>query len=201
MNNLHPQEIKKAEAIIAAGLNKAAESLSFFMKEKITLQETNFSISNEFESKNQNGDSTLYVLSTELRGNLKGVCYLVFTEEESNELCKVALPPQIFNDKNKLTSMKEPLLLEIDNILSASVITQLANELRAKVYGDVPSMKKMTNAELVSNITNQLEPDKLVMGFQTEFISSNSHFHPGFFWILEPDFIQSVQQSLLSQSN
>jgi len=200
MNNFNSNDTNRAEAIIAAGLKKAAESLSFFMKEKITLQETDFSISDQFKASAAPDDQVLYVLSTELKGNLKGVCYLVFTEEESNELCKVALPPQIFDDPKKLSNMKEPLLLEIDNILSASVITQLANELRAKVYGDVPNMHKMSNDELGNLISKQLLPDKLIMGFQTEFISSKSHFHPNFFWILEPDFLQSVQQSLMTQN-
>ncbi len=200
MSNFNSNDIKKAEEIIAAGLKKAAESLSFFMKEKIRLQETDFTISDKFNGETSVDAQAAYVLSTELRGSLKGVCYLVFTEEESNELCRVALPPQIFNDNKKLDGMKEPLLLEIDNILSASVITQLANELQAKVYGDVPVMHKMNSSELSALISKQLLPDKLIMGFQTEFISTKTHFHPSFFWILEPDFMQSVQNSLLTQN-
>lgn len=200
MNNFNSNDIKRAEAIIAAGLTKAAESLSFFMKEKITLHETDFSISDNFQSVATTNQQVSYVLSTELRGSLKGVCYLVFTEDESNELCRVALPPQIFNDPGKLAGMKEPLLLEIDNILSASVITQLANELQAKVYGDVPSMKTMSSTELTELISKQLIPNKLIMGFQTEFMSSKSHFHPSFYWILEPNFMQSVQNTLMTQN-
>lgn len=198
MNTFSTAEIARAEEIIAAGLNKAAESLSFFMKENISLRETNFDISTkynnqEFESKQ------LYVLSTELKGGLKGVCYLVFTEDESNEICKVALPPQIWNDKAKLSSMKEPLLLEVDNILSAAVVTQFANQLKIKVYGDVPFLNIHTEESLNNLINVQLHPDKLIMGFRTEFNSLKSNFHPEFFWILEPDFMENVRQTLITQ--
>jgi chemotaxis protein CheY-P-specific phosphatase CheC len=202
MKNLNSTEIAKAEEIIAAGLKKAAESLSFFMQETIQLQETDFNISTEFDqASTANATDNLFVLSTELKGNLKGVCYLVFTEDESNEICKVALSPDIYSNPQKLANMKEPLLMEVDNILSASVITQLANQLHVKVYGDVPSIKFIKQEEFKQLIVNQMIPDKLVMGFQTEFISSKAHFHPSFLWILEPDFLERVKETILEKTN
>lgn len=202
MENLTTQEIDTAKDIIAQGLKKAAESLSFFMKETITLRETDFNVSNKqnISVKNETTEN-LFVLSTEIRGELKGICFLVFNSDEKDEICKVALPPEIVNNSDKLRNMQEPLLLEIDNIISASVITQLANHLKQKVYGDVPVLTLMNSEELKKNIIKQMNPDKLIIGFQTEFISSKSHFHPEFFWILEPEFLTSVKKIVLEKSN
>lgn len=203
MENLATVEINAAKEIIGIGLSKAAESLSFFMKETITLQQTEFSVSHEksFSIKDLESHEQLYVLSTEMKGELKGMCYLVFNKEEKDEICKVALPPDIFNNPDKLKNMQEPLLLEIDNIISASVITQISNHLNKKVYGDVPSLALMNANELKNIITKQMQPDKLIIGFQTEFISSKSHFNPEFFWILEPNFLDFVKEKLLNITN
>lgn len=202
MKNINSTEIQRAEEIIAAGLQKAAESLSFFMKENIQLQETDFNISDEFnESSEIQNTEDLFVLVTELKGQLKGICYLVFTELESNEICKVALAPEVYNDDSKLSQMKEPLLLEVDNILSASVITQLANQLSIKVHGGVPTLKVIPPAQLKKIIVEQMIPDRLVMGFQTEFMSSKSHFHPSFFWIVERDFLTRVKETQLQKTD
>ena len=203
MENLTGQEISTAKEIIAQGLNKAAQSLSFFMKETITLKESDFSISNEenISIKNNIAAEDLFVLTTELKGELKGICFLVFNTEEKDEICKVALPPEIFNNPDKLKNMQEPLLLEVDNIISASVITQLANQLKQKIYGDVPRLSMLNPSKLKEMIVQHMKPNKLIIGFQTEFISNKSHFHPEFFWILEPEFIDSVRKVVVEKTN
>jgi chemotaxis protein CheY-P-specific phosphatase CheC len=203
MEKLTQKEINTAEEIISKGLSKAAQSLSFFMKEHISLKETDFNISSEqtIEIKKSKVEENLFVLSTEIKGELKGICFLVFDQEEKDEICKVTLPPDIINNPDKLKAMQEPLLLEIDNIISASVITQLANNLKQKVYGDVPQLTLLTPSALKENIQQQMKPDRLIIGFQTEFISSKSHFHPEFFWILEPEFLQSVKRIVVEQTN
>jgi chemotaxis protein CheY-P-specific phosphatase CheC len=203
MKNLSEKEINSAKYIISSGLSKAAQSLSFFMKETINLKETDFSITNrgDVNIKFESDTDKLFVLYTEIKGELNGICYLVFNQNEVDELCKVALPSEITGNADKLKNMQEPLLLEIDNIISASVITQLANHLKQKMYGDVPHLIVMNSSELKETIVKQLEPNNLIIGFQTEFLSSNSNFHPEFYWILEPSFIDSVRKISLEQAN
>lgn len=201
MGNFTTEETKAAKEIISVGLIKAAESLSFFMKEKIALSEADFTIStNENITAKVNSAEELYVLVTEMKGEMKGVCFLVFNREEKDEICKMALPPEIYNDSSKLYSMQEPLLLEVDNIISASVITQIANQLKKKIYGDVPRLTLMSTEGLRKMILKQMEPDNFIIGFQTEFVSSKSHFHPEFFWILEPDFLKCVRSEILQKT-
>lgn len=202
MENLTAQEVNTAKEIIDLGLQKAAESLSFFMKEPITLKEVDFNISSNqtIDVKNEDSLDNLYVLTTEMKGELKGVCYLVFNQEEKDEICKVALPAEIFNNPEKLKNMEEPLLLEVDNIISASVITQISNKLKQKVYGDVPAMKLMTAKDLKNNITEQMNPNKFIIGFKTVFISSKSNFNPEFFWVIDPNFFECVKKIVIEQA-
>ena len=202
MSEFTNEEISTAKQIIASGLEKAAESLSFFMRETISLSESEFTISNEENiAINLNAQEELYVLTTEMKGEMKGVCYLVINKEERDEICKVALPKEIYSNPDKLSAMQEPLLLEIDNIISASVVTQIANRLKRKVYGDVPRLNIMTTEDLKKTIVKEMRPNKLILGFQTEFQSSKSHFHPEFFWILEPDFIECVKMELFQKTS
>jgi len=188
-------EIETAREIIAQGLQKSAQSLSFFMKEDMQLRETAFHLGrhenaflNSFKS-----DDEFYVLSTHLKGDLNGLCFFIFTPEEKEELCRMALPAAML-DKPEGQQMKEMLLLEVDNIISASVVTELANRLSLKVYGDVPSLTVLRGDALAALINVHTEPDRLMLEFQTEFISSKSHFHPEFIWIVEPGLVERVKQ-------
>jgi hypothetical protein len=79
MENINPNELNAAKEIVNAGLLKAAESLSFFMKEKITLDDMDFSFnkaSNPADFTSKKGDN-IHLLLTEIIGELKGVCCLI----------------------------------------------------------------------------------------------------------------------------
>ena len=74
MVTLNQQEMQAARNIISAGLVKAAESLSFFMNETITLnefdQEDSLSVNAiEIEKKNQ---SNIHLMITKVIGELNG---------------------------------------------------------------------------------------------------------------------------------
>ncbi|MBS1637563.1 MAG: hypothetical protein JST26_16730 [Bacteroidetes bacterium] len=197
MENSTMTESSVSKEIITEGLKKAAESLSFFMKENLQVNETDFNISTVDPGREgASADKLFYVLSTEIKGELTGICFLLFDDSEAEELCRVALSDDIANNPAKLAHMQEPLLLEVDNIISASVITQFANRLKVKMYGDVPRMDRIGMSDFQQIVQRQLEPDKLILGFKTEFVSSKSHFTPDFFWILSPDFMDCVRRSI-----
>ena len=85
MEKLSPIEIDVARTIISQGLVKAAESLSFFMKETISLHE--FEDENQFSIPHleisKKGESNIQLLITKVIGELKGVCCLIFSEAKT----------------------------------------------------------------------------------------------------------------------
>lgn len=71
-----------------------------------------------------------YVVSTELLGELNGMSYLILSQADVENLSKMA---ELRDD-----TLRDEFLKELDNILSAAVITVLSNELKTTSYGDVP---------------------------------------------------------------
>ncbi len=195
MNTISEQELEVTRSIIDVGLKKAAESMSFFMNEKIQIQQIDCKISLANNELNLSIDEkNNYLLTTEIIGELKGVCYLIFSESEIHDLTKVALPAEIRNDPAKLPAMQEAILLEVDNIISASVITQFSNLFKYKMFGGVPKLRVLSGVELQNTIHESMVPDKLLMGFKTVFTSSKSDFTPEFFWVFDPHFFDGVKK-------
>lgn len=87
------------------------------------------------------GKGNLYVLTTQVIGELFGKSYLIFNEEEAQNL--TMLVGHTSSTHTTEQQMKEALLIEIDNIISASVIAELSEALQIEVYGDVPVLKKI----------------------------------------------------------
>jgi chemotaxis protein CheY-P-specific phosphatase CheC len=196
MESLNPKQQKLAETIITVGLEKAAESLSFFMKENIRINEIALRINTvqppfDFTTKI---DQNIHFLITEVIGELKGVCCLIFSEQEADELRKTALPKEILDDPNMMKEMSDAIMLEVDNIISASVITQFSNILNNKIYGGVPQLKKFTVEQLNQHVKTNYGNDLFILDFKARFTSNKFNFQPEFVWLFDSSFLNSVKQ-------
>jgi chemotaxis protein CheY-P-specific phosphatase CheC len=195
MVTFNQKEMQAARNIISAGLVKAAESLSFFMNETITLnevdQEDSLSVNTiEIEKKNQ---SNIHLMITKVIGELKGVCCLIFSEEEANQLRNTALPPEVLNSPEMMAEMSDGIMLEVDNIISASVITQFSNMLKVKIYGGVPELRKVNSTELESYLQEEINNEMYLVSFKTKFKSSHVSFAPEFIWLFDNTFVESIK--------
>jgi len=195
MVTFNQKEMQAARNIISAGLVKAAESLSFFMNETITLneldQEDSLSVNTiEIEKKNQ---SNIHLMITKVIGELKGVCCLIFSEEEADQLRNTALPPEVLNSPEMMAEMSDGIMLEVDNIISASVITQFSNMLKVKIYGGVPELRKVNSTELESYLQEEINNEMYLVSFRTKFKSSHVSFAPEFIWLFDNTFVESIK--------
>ena len=83
-------------------------------------------------------------------GDINGESFLIFSEEEIGLHHKKSASLKIFGPmrlKSK-QKMRGEFINEIDNILSSSVITEIANELDVFLYGGVPQPQLLDGKEL-----------------------------------------------------
>lgn len=195
MKNLTPQEIDVAKTIISAGLVKSAESLSFFMNETITLKDFDAEkhLNNPPLELNKKDESNIHLLTTKVIGEMKGICCLIFSEEEADHLRKAALPQEILDSPEMMEEMSDGIMLEVDNIISASVITQFSNLLKVKIHGGVPSLKKVTSKEMEEFISGEVDQELYLISFKTSFESSKANFNPEFVWLFDNTFIDCIK--------
>ena len=110
---------------------------------------------------------------------------------------KIALPKSILDDKEKLAVMTDAILLEMDNIIVASVVTQFSNLFNFKMYGDVPSLTKTVLNGFTQIVESTNKTSKYVLYFQSEFNTSGMDINPEFIWLLDEKYIEGVK--VLSQ--
>lgn len=190
-------EYKEKEAYIGSIMNKgferAANSFSKMINRSIT-----FHISNEFPEIKETvfhlleGNERVLVLTTKIKGDLVGASYLLLDEKDCNEIFKSVSLNERANIK-----LQEGLLLEIDNILSASVISQIADDLKLKIYGDVPQLDFVVAREveqfIEGGITNE---DSTFIVCNTTFkIDNQDHIHPQFVWKLSNKVFDLIHQT------
>jgi len=193
---METKERQIANEIVNLGLQKAAESMAFFTKEKVELK--GIDVKQEGISKIDSifpcdTNETKYVLTTEIKGDLKGICYLIFSEQEVNKILGVSLPKSILEDPEKLAVMSDAILLEMDNIIVASVVTQFSNSFQYKMYGDVPRLSKSNCIEFKELMKKENSGREQFIYFKSAMHTKELDICPDFLWMLDDKFIEGVR--------
>jgi chemotaxis protein CheY-P-specific phosphatase CheC len=131
----------------------------------------------------------LYVLTTQIIGDISGKSLLIFTKEESQEIFK-AINTSVSSD-----FLNEAFLLEIDNIISASVISELSNSLGLEIYGDVPHLTKIQAKELTAFMLREMACDEhsnMIFCNTTFQFDKKEKVHPQFIWKLSSKVFEII---------
>lgn len=196
LNNI---ELDVAREILNIGLSKSADSLSFFIKDQVFVKTFDLYLgdADTLESYLEvDHDKELSILTTELKGELTGDCFLIFDENEVEELLKVSLPASILDNPDQKAEMGKAILLELDNIVAASVITQFSNILDCRVYGDVPNLEVVASDELATIIKQKANLDYYLC-FKVDFHTNELDLKPKFIWGLGEKFLEGVKEIAL----
>jgi len=179
------------------GFSKAAASFSRLVNRQVRIinsqsvlirHEDDFSCISE-----EQGD--LYVLITQIIGDVTGKSFLIFNEEESNEIFSLMKMPAAN------TALHEAFLMELDNIISASVISEISNKLEVDVYGDVPQLFKIHACDLQEFLTGKTitdEPSSMILTNTTFIFDSKDKVHPQFIWKLSSKIFEMISDKKIT---
>ncbi|MEO9801676.1 MAG: hypothetical protein ABJF04_00445 [Reichenbachiella sp.] len=195
-NNLTDKEIDATNKLLQFGLSKAAKAFQGILGTEASLKSIDSELTriSDVPQYCTKMDSKTHLLKTELVGDLKGFCHLIFTENEVQKVQNAGLPEEVLLNNNPETRlMKLEFLTEIDNMVAGSVITQLANFLDLEVYGNVPSLHVMQANE----VNKYIQAESVVYNSKVEFRATFSVPHlgvsPEFVWLLQENFIDKVK--------
>ncbi|NER85314.1 MAG: hypothetical protein F6K42_38630, partial [Leptolyngbya sp. SIO1D8] len=77
------------------------------------------------------------------------------------------------------------ILKEIDNIISATVITQLSNALEASIYGDVPKLFELNNMAEFHDIMNESSEGYYLLVTTNFIFDGYGTISPIFIWKID----------------
>lgn len=167
--------------LMNSGFKRAALSFASVVGKSVRMTNSNSVLvrhDNDFSCySEERGD--LVVLTTQIIGAISGKSFLIFSDEESKEVFKSL--------KSNDEQLKEAFLLEIDNIISASVISELSNALNIEVYGDVPHLNRVHSRDLQDFMNKEIkkdDPSSMIVANTTFQFDKGDKVHPQFIWKL-----------------
>lgn len=200
MTNLKRPIQNVLRKIVHNGLENACLAFSSFIKRTVKINQENLVIlmgDFDIDSLINRTPGKQYVLSTNLIGELRGSSYLFFSDNEADEIFNYS--PSKGVDKQQVDLFKEEFLKEIDNILSATVITAFSNCLDIQAYGGVPKIEYLNRKEIKERFDHQLSVNKdskelFLVATSSFIIDGKSELQPYFIWRLEEKIIDLADQ-------
>ncbi|PIB34539.1 hypothetical protein BFP72_03490 [Reichenbachiella sp. 5M10] len=191
-----------AERLMKFGLAKGALSLEMMVGSPVVMKNVELglpSVKGVHQYTNKE-DQKLYLLKTELVGDLKGFCHLIFSEEDVHKVQTKCLPPDIMEGNNSQSRlMKLEFMTEIDNMVAGSVVTQLANYLNLEVYGNVPILTTMQAAEANSHIDAESVDHNSTHLVKTVYHVPELNIFAEFVWLFQDRFIELISEFASSE--
>jgi chemotaxis protein CheC len=171
INDLEKDIIRE---IINIGVARAADSFAGIAKERVVLNAPDLRI---IDAEAIAGFFTSYekhnvIIQSDITGDLDGKTFLLFTESQSEVLAQICLG-NVKTDGLEHEYLKSSLLLEVGNIITGALVTQLANILQLKVFGSVPERKNNYIGNVLKNLSVQYPLFKpFIFTIQTHFVYS-----------------------------
>ncbi|NDK55502.1 hypothetical protein GWO68_06200 [Pontibacter sp. BT213] len=142
--------------ILNIGLARAADSFAAIAKDKVLLKVPDIQLIEvkELIKLVTKYESTHFIIQSDIKGDFNGATLMLFSDDHISRLSEVCLN-MLEVQKGEVNAMQESLLLEISNIITGAMVTQLANILKANIYGSPPKAPKSHIADSLKDILVQ----------------------------------------------
>jgi hypothetical protein len=122
------------------------------------------------------------LLTTQIFGDVNGKSYL-FLPDAALDILTSTIPAAC----NSSINFKEEFIKELNNILSAAVITKLSNLLAKKMFGDVPELIGKVKGHLNDIIQDDFSDELDEVYINSIYFSFENHndINPLFVWVLD----------------
>ena len=157
--------------ILNIGLARAADSFAIIAQERVLLEVPNLDLvpSSNILSRVQDYEGSHVIIQSDIKGDFNGTTLMFFSGQHVQRLSRVCLRMDV-TDSVKIDAMQESLLLEISNIITGALVTQLANILKAQIYGAPPIAPRGNIADsLNALVLNRPMVQPLIFSVITQF--------------------------------
>jgi chemotaxis protein CheC len=195
--NLAINELEKEilKEIVNIALAKAADAFAVIAKEQVLINAPNVQIVElekvgsavpEYEKCN-------IIIQSSITGSLTGKTFLLFSEEQADRFSEICLGTlQVTSDKS-YNALRSSLLLEIGNIITGSLVTQLSNIFKVSLFGSVPELKNNVIGNVLANLSNEYPLYKpFIFTVKTQFVYSWRSVEMPFLLIFDLDAFGKV---------
>ena len=161
--------------ILNIGLARAADSFAVVAQERVLLEVPSLDllIGEDILAKVADYQLNHVPIQSDIRGDFNGTTLMFFSGQHVQRLSRVCLRMTV-PDSTAVDELQESLLLEISNIITGALVTQLANILKAKIYGAPPKRPDQDLPIALDTLLPNKELQPLIFSVITQFMDKDN---------------------------
>ena len=191
-------ELDITREIINIGLAKVADSLAAIAKETVhvNVPDVRFLNPGDLDHILPESNPQDAVIQSDIEGDISGQTFLIFTKNQTENISNVCIGCKD-NFSGNYTAMEKSLLLEISNILTGALVTQLANILKFKLHGLPPQFVPYRERHSFLDLIKGLHLAKpFVLTVKTEFKNTGSIAEMPLLVVFDADTFDKVLEAI-----
>ncbi len=200
MTRVNSKELNLMDKLMSRAYDSSARSFEKIARSPIYVKNSELKVTQMYDYNTirniicKNNKSVM--VKTEIIGELGGASFLLLSDVECKKIYEASLMKGYTYGSSP--EIETAMITELDNILSAAVITEFANFLQVSLYGDVPHYLRKDSDALADAVVDELINLNMDGGY---FLFTNTHFsfagdkelNPIFFWHLDEGFIEAIE--------
>ncbi len=133
----------------------------------------------------------MILITTENFGDVFGKSYLLLTQNDFGTLIE-----NIGMSKDPKVDFRMEFMKEVDNIISAAVITKLSNHLKIKMYGDIPIWVGPESKKIDEPIKTDFQDKATEIYLNTISFTfeKNPSVKPLFVWAIDSNIAEKMKE-------
>jgi chemotaxis protein CheY-P-specific phosphatase CheC len=196
MNILNSIQLDVTKELISMALANAADSFSKMTHEQVLISGYKMKVIEPGDVETLLVDSAentdYFMLNTQIKGQISAQTYLMINHKDTGSILNIFAPGQPAPALDQLTELQEATLLELDNIITAAMVTQISNILEVFAYGDVPSLQHLPQPEIIDHFREDIKSFDVILLINARFRSDLTNMNPHFICFFKTDFLASV---------
>ncbi|MEO9965058.1 MAG: hypothetical protein ABJF11_04670 [Reichenbachiella sp.] len=185
----------KARYILEYGVEKTAQALTTMLGHEVSPVRVNLEkyetwLAQGLGHKRDIKDHVV-MLKTELVGGVTGINYFLLTKEEMKLIGSECLTDEM-TDGNRAILIE--FLKEIENVLAAATISEMADKLRVDLYGDVPKIQAVYATEVEQVISREAALLNPILVLHCQMHIPKLGMSPDFLWLFNSSLFEVLEQ-------
>tara|TARA_B100001245_G_C22646272_1_gene317526 strand:+ start:17 stop:610 length:594 start_codon:yes stop_codon:yes gene_type:complete len=185
------EELINARAILEGSIIRSAQCFSEMINSRVHIEDLSIVFDSAMLNlSNQNHGEGSILLKTEIAGAIGGINYAIYSKEEVKLLCGQVLDGNL--EKSQYYEFMIGFLKEVENVLAAAVVTEIANHLDEPIFGDVPKIEAVSVdgiMEVIEKETGPLKPNTVIScGFSIPSVNIS----PRIVWFFNDSLVNAI---------
>ena len=191
MDRMQIPNEQNARDILEVGLAKSAQSLSVMINSHVELTPLEISlVGKELNDFLSHPEMNTLILKTELVGPVGGINYMLLSKSAVTAICQ-----KCFNDEFSEEDIKNltiEFLKEVENVLAAATISEIADRFQVDMYGDVPKIQAVESSKVINVIDSETLNMNPHLQLRCELVIPELSISMNVIWVFDSNFLSMV---------